>query len=207
MADYYLRVEGNYTTDIEWGFGRHVTSAQSPSALLTTWTNAWVSAWTDGTHGLQTLYPTTTTMSRFSVATLDGLYLQTAKVQGTSSHAGTGTDDSLPFAMATLVALRSTTQIGKHARGHFYLPAMIETVVNADVLTPTAGARASLAVNAVRTAVQADGSTFFVVDVGNHRAVPPVLPGPKYVMDAAWTVSDKPATQRSRVKKVKPTRY
>src|SRR6476659_3389077 len=89
MADYYCRAEGNFTTDLEWGIGRHITSAQSPSALLTTWTNAWVSAWTDGTHGLDALYPTTTTISRFSVATLDGLYLQVAKVEGTSSHAGT----------------------------------------------------------------------------------------------------------------------
>lgn len=207
MADYYCRAEGNFTSDLEWGIGRHITSAQAPAALLTTWTNAWVSAWTDGTHGLSALYPTTTTISRFSVATLDGLYLQVAKVIGTSSHAGVDTGDSLPYNNATLVGLRSLTQIGKHARGHFLLPAMVETFWNAGVFAPTQAARASVAVNTVRTAIQADGSTFFLVDVGNHRAIPPVLPGPKYVMDSAWTVSDKAASARARTKKVVPTRY
>lgn len=207
MADYYCRAEGNFTTDLEWGIGRHITSAQSPSALLTTWTNAWVSAWTDGTHGLDALYPTTTTISRFSVATLDGLYLQVAKVEGTSSHAGTSTGDSQPYSDSTLVSLRSLTQIGKHARGHFFLPAMDETYWDANTFNATQAARASVAVNTVRTAIQADGSTFFVVDVGNHRAVPPVLPGPKYVMDAPWRVSNKASSQRSRTKKIRPTYY
>jgi hypothetical protein len=202
VTDYYAQVYGQFSTDIAWSFGMHITSAQAESALLTTWSNAWNAAWTDGTHGLQTLYPTTTEITSYSVATLNAIYEQTTKSRLAATHAGTSTDDSLPYLNSTLVSLRSTS-VNRHGRGRFFLPAMVETVVNNDVLIDTAVTRTSAAVNAVKTAIQADGSTVFVVDKGQPHAIPPVPVGPKYVI-TSWLVSNKPSRQSRRVRKVRP---
>ena len=202
MTDYYAQVYGKYTTDISWSFGLHITSSQAESALLTTWSNAWHAAWTDSGHGLNLLYPTTTGITGYSVATLNGIYEETSKSRATSTDVGTASGDSLPFLNATLVSLRSTS-VSRHGRGRFFLPAMVETSVNADVLDSGDAARTSTAVNSVKTAIQADGSTIFVVDKGKPHAIPPVPAGPKFVI-TQWLVSNKPARQSRRVKKVRP---
>jgi hypothetical protein len=204
MTDYYAQVSGAYSATVGWTFGRHITSAQSPSALLTTWQNAWTAAWNDGTHGMKVIYPTTTSITGFSVATLDTTYHQTAKVASTVSLAGTATGDTLPWQEAILVSLSSSTQIGRHSRGRFYLPALEETFVNGDVVVSTEVTRLSAAVNAVRAAVVADGSSFFSVFMGDPHSVPPRPIGPKFVTDV-WKVSNKPARQSRRVRRIKPT--
>lgn len=204
MTDYFAQVSGQYSATVGFTFGRHITSAQSPSALLTTWANAWTAAWNDGAHGLKVIYPTTTSITGFSVATLNTIYHQTAKVASSAALVGTATGDTLPWQEAVLVSLSSSTQIGKHSRGRMYLPALEETFVNGDVIVSTEVTRVSAAVNAVRAAVVADGSTFFSVDMGKPRAVPPIPPGPKYVTDV-FKVSNKPARQSRRVRKIRPT--
>lgn len=203
MAEYYAQVYGQYSASVPWSFGRRITSGQTPSALLTTWSNAWIAAWNDAVHGLKVIYPTTTIMESYSIATVNGIYEQTAKVQLATAEPGTAAGDTLPWRLAILVDTRSSTQIGRHTRGRFFLPAPEETFMNADVLTPAAATRVSAAVNAVKAAVTADGSTFYVVDTGKPNALPPITAGPKYVVDA-WTVSNKPSSQEGRVRKIKP---
>lgn len=202
MTDYFAQVYGQYTADIAWSFGLHITSAQAEATLLTTWENAWNAAWNDGTHGLKVLYPTTTEITSYSVATLDGSYNQVTKSRVASTQAGTATGDSLPYLNATLVSLRSASVV-RSGRGRFYLPAMEETFVNADVLISTAVTRTSAAVLAVKAAIEADGSTVFVVRKPKPKEVPPVPAGPKYII-TSWLVSNKPARQSRRVRKVRP---
>jgi hypothetical protein len=204
LTDYLAQVSGQYSATVGFTFGRHITSAQSPSALLTTWSNAWIAAWNDGTHGLKVIYPTTTSITGFSITTLDSIYHQTARVSTSALEAGTAVGDTLPWQESILVSLSSSTQIGKHSRGRMYLPALEETFVNGDVVVGTEVTRVSAAVNAVRAAVVADGSSFFSVAMGKPRAIPPVPPGPKYITDV-WKVSNKPARQSRRVRKIRPT--
>ena len=204
MADYKAEVHGQFAVGLEWSYGLHITSNQDRAALLTTWSNAWNSAWTDSTHGLQTLYPTTTEVNEYSIAQLNGIYEETFKVTLASTVAGTSTEDSLPFQEATLISLRSPAS-GGHGRGRFFLPAMIETAVNGDLVSDAAATRTKAAVLAVKAAIEADGSTVFVVDKGVPHPIPPnpvVPPGPKFVI-TDWKVSRKPSRQARRVRKVK----
>jgi hypothetical protein len=202
VTDYYAQVFGQYTSDIAWSFGLHITSSQAEATLLTTWENAWNSAWNDGTHGLKVLYPTTTEITGYTVATLDASYQQTTKSRVASTQAGTATGDSLPYLNAIVVSLRSNSVV-RGGRGRFYLPATEETFVNNDVVASTAVTRVSAAVLAVKSAIEADGSTVFVVRKPQPRAIPPVPAGPKYVI-TSWLVSNKPARQSRRVRKVRP---
>lgn len=201
MSDYYAQVHGNYGQGSRWSFGLHITSNQALASLLTTWANAWGNAWTNGTYGLETIYPTTTEIDQYTVALLDANYRQTQKAVATVAAAGTSTDDTLPFQEAVCISLR-TAMIGRHARGRFYLPALAETAVNGDVLTPAVMTRVSSAVKSVQASIIADGSTVFVV----HKPTvnPPTVAGPKYVV-TDFLVSNKPARQSRRVRKIRPT--
>lgn len=206
MADYYAQVQGHYASGRRWSFGWHITSNQSPSALMTTWDAAWLAAWTDGTHGLEALYPTGTVLDGYTVATLDSNYNWTSKVIATASLAGTSVADELPELNACVISLRSTSTL-RAGRGRNYLPAFAEDQVNGDVIIPTAVTRVSGAVRAVQTAIQADGSTIFVARRGVPHPKPPnpvVLPGPKFVITTILT-SNKPARQSRRTRKVRPT--
>lgn len=163
MTDYYAQVHGKFASGDSWSFGWHITSNQTPDALLTTWSNAWIATWTDGTHGLQTLYNTTTTISYFTVATLNASMKQTAKVELVSAQPGTSSDTPLPDEDAVLVSLRSPS-IQKHGRGRTFLPAPVEGIVDTGLYTNTAMTRVKTAVSAVRSAITADGSTQFVTN-------------------------------------------
>lgn len=201
MTDYYCQVKGSYAGAASWSFGLRVTSNQAQASLLTTWQNAWTNAWTNATYGLATMYPTGTEITEYSVATLDANYKQVSKSLAAVSQPGTSTDDTLPYLNSIVVSTR-TAMIGRHARGRFFLPSPGESSINNNVVTSAAVTRVKSAVESVKTAIQADGSTFFVVHV--PTITPPTVAGPKYVI-TDFLVSNKPARQSRRVSKIQPT--
>lgn len=201
MSDFHATVHGTYGNGTNWSFGTNITSNQTGQGLLTTWANAWGTAWGNATNGLETLYPTTTSITGYRVALMDGNYSQTSAWTQTVSAPGVAVGDSLPFQEAVCVSLRGN-QIGRHARGRFYLPALEETFVNDNVITSSALSRLSGAVNVVRAQVIADGSTFFVY--ARPKKNPATPAGPKYVI-TQFLVSNKPARQSRRVRKIQPT--
>ena len=201
MTDYYCQVKGTYGGTASWSFGMNVTSNQGEASLLTTWTNAWSTAWNSNTFGLQTLYPTGTEINELTVATVDQNYKQVSKSIQAVAYAGTSTADTLPYQEAIVVSLR-TAMIGRHARGRFFLPAMAEDAVNGDILVLAAQTRVKASITSVQTSIQADGSTFFVVHKPTKN--PPTVAGPKYVV-TNFLVSNKPARQSRRTAKIRPS--
>lgn len=201
MADYKLQVHGHFAGSIPWTVAVHVTSNQAEAALATTWANAWTAGWTDGAHGLQTLYPVATAIDAVSAATLNGTMHEVSKTTVPLTLPGTSVADTLPFKEATLVSLRSAF-IQRGRRGRMYLPAMAEDQVNADILIPAAATRVRDAISAIFTAIRADGSSFFVF---NRKAWKDgTLPFQKTII-TSQLVSNKPASQRRRVRKVSAT--
>jgi hypothetical protein len=194
MTDYFAQVHGKFASNDVWSFGWRVTSNQTPSAFLTTWSNAWVAAWTDGTHGLDALYNTTTSIQSFSVATLNASMHQTAKVELVSAQPGTSSDTALPDLNAICVSLRSTN-IQKHGRGRTFLPAPVEGIVDTGLYTSTAMTRVKAAVTAVRSAITADGSTQFVT---NLKALKDGTPPYQKTVITSILVARKPSTQERR---------
>jgi hypothetical protein len=161
MTDYIAYVRGVLADSRPWSTERHITSTQSPSALLTTWQNAWTSAWNLATTGLATVYESTTSITQFEIGTLNGTMNKVAKSTATVSLAGTATGTGLPGQNSIVVDWTSTvTQ--KYGRGRMALPAPADSQVADDALLATPGANVKAAIASVQTAVNADGSTFFV---------------------------------------------
>ena len=205
MPDYKAEVHGHFSSAVTWSFGCHINSAQDLATITATWKSAWETTWSHASHGLDILYPTTTGIDQYRVYLLDAFQRSSAVSTLSSTKVGTATADSLPWEVAIVVSQRSAAT-GPAGRGRLKLPAIIETSVNSNVLDHGDGARISSAVNAVKSAINADGSLVYVVRPG-HRAtasVPVAVPaGPKYTV-LTWEVSDKPGSQKNRVAKIKP---
>jgi hypothetical protein len=203
MTDYRCHVYGKYASNDVWSFDWHITSNQSLSTLLTTWSNAWIAAWTNGTYGLQALYATGTIMESFTVYTLDATMGATFKDSLTSAQPGTSSDNNLPSETAILIE-KTSPVLTKNGRGFMYLPAPVEGIVVNELYTSTACTRVSTAVGTVRTAINADGSTIFVYPrVATKRGIPAYT---KTVI-TGLRVSDVPSGQTRRKNTPTPTYY
>jgi hypothetical protein len=194
MADYMAQMHGTYGNGDSWSTGLRITSNQTESGLLTTFSAAWTAAWTDGVHGLQPLYHTDTATSFYSVATLSGNMHEVTKSVLPSITAGTAADTPLPNDTAFLVSLRSPF-VQKWGRGRAFLPAPVEGVLVSNEFTLASATRVKAAFLAVLTAIRADGSTIFVTSL--H---PPKNGGGQFLKTVITShiVARKPASQRRR---------
>jgi hypothetical protein len=161
MSDYFCTVNGVFPNGRKWSTGRHITSGQSPSALLTTWANAWTAAWNDGANGFKLFYPVGTVVQSFTVATLGATMRQTAKISQAAALAGTNANPSLPAQVSVVLSWSSSSSIGRTKRGNQKLPAPAENEVVNDKIPGPSQTSLSVAANMVKTAITADGSTFF----------------------------------------------
>jgi uncharacterized protein YqgV (UPF0045/DUF77 family) len=161
MADYVAFVRGTLPNGRPWSTERKITSTQSPSALLTTWQNAWTSAWNLAVTGLNVMYDANTKITQFEVGTLDASMRKVAKTTATVNLVGTDAND--PISANNAVVLYWTSAVTqKYGHGFQKLPPPCEDMVNGLTLTATAGANFKAAIGSIKTAIQADGSTFFV---------------------------------------------
>ena len=161
MTDYVAFVRGSLPNGRPWSTERKITSTQSPSALLTTWQNAWTTAWNLATTGLATVYNATTTISQFEVGTLNASMSKVAKVTANVNLVGSDAND--PISGNNSIVVHWTSSVTqKYGQGFMKLPPPCEDMVNGLVIAATPGANIKAAIGAVRTAIQADGSTFFV---------------------------------------------
>lgn len=203
MADYYCKVSGVYANGRPWNFGFHVTSAQSPDSLNTTFSNAMIAFWTSALDGVETLYPVGTELQMTTVYTLDAKMKATEKRFTGHTLPGTSAADTLPNLNSTLISLRGNST-KKTGRGRVYLPAMAEDQVNNNVLIDAAANRTKGAILGVFAAIQADGSSFFVTPTDAKN--PPKDGTPLYSKTIVTTplVSKKPARQSRRDRKSSP---
>jgi hypothetical protein len=201
MTDYFCQLNGQFAGGRAWSTGIHVTSNQSLAALSTTWNGACSAAWTDGSHGLQAIYHTTTVTTSTAVAVLNGLQREVQKQVTPLSLAGTSTDTSLPWEVALLVSLRSA-YVGKHNRGRLYLPAFVEGVVVDNVIAGSTCTRVRDAIAALFGAIRADGSTIYVF---NRKPLKDgITPAFTKTVITSQLTSNKPARQSRRTRSQVP---
>ena len=164
MALFQCVAFGLYNSGRPWSFRQKFSSSATLATVETDWQAAIVSLWTDGTHGLQTLYPTTTslrgTRSYSMFLTLGPpIKVKASAVSETdATHAGTSSNDGMPDQDAIVVSLR-TAGAGVNNRGRTFLPAMDETIVVGDILGTTEATRVTTAMTALRAAMAAAGHT------------------------------------------------
>lgn len=202
MTDYYMQVQGQFSSTLGWSFGQHITSASSETSLASAWSAAWDVAWTSGSFGLQTLYPTQTAITQVTVATLNGTMHEVSKTRLTLARAGISSVDTLPYQESIVVSWRGLA-IQRYGRGRWYLPATTEEEITNDVLISTAATRIKNAVSYVHTSMTSDGSTFFVV---NKKPLKDGTPPYRKTIVTTPLVALKPARQSKRVRRV-PTSY
>ena len=161
MADYVAFVRGTLPNGRPWSTNRKITSTQSPSALLTTWQNAWTSAWNLAVTGLNVMYDANTKITEFEVGTLDASLRKVAKTTASVNLVGTDANDPIS-GNNDVVIFWSSSVTQKYGHGFNKLPPPCEDMVNGLVIAATPGANFKAAIQSVQTAVQADGSTSFV---------------------------------------------
>lgn len=200
MADYFARIRGHYASGRTWSTGLHITSTDTAAALLTIWAAQVTSFWTDGTHGLNTVYSTGTEIDSVDVATLNGTMRTVARTTPTTlSLPGTSADTALPDLNSAVVTLRATA-IGPGTIGHMKLPAPVEGTVVGGEFQPTFYDRVGVAARALLSGVSADGSQVFIFN--REATISKPLAYTKTVMVTAQG-SSKVGRESSRVKGVR----
>ncbi len=203
MALYRCVAYGIYASGRPWSFRQNFSSSATLATVQSDWAAQSAAAWTDGTHGLQTLYPTTTV---FNKARTYALFLTlgppikvkaSAAAENAFTHAGTSANDGLPDQDAVVVSLR-TAGVGVNNRGRTFLPAIDETIVTGDIIGNTEATRVTTAMTALRTGMAAAGHVHVI-----FNDVPTVLdPVTATTKPVTLCETDRVVrTQRRRVRK------
>jgi len=208
MTLYRCVAYGVYASGQKWSFRQNFSSAASLTTVENDWLTAITSLWTDGTHGIETVYPTTTILDKtrtYQLAivpvTIGGVttdkFVSVNAREDAPSLAGTSANDGLPDQDSLLVSLRADG-VGPNHRGRTFLPAPDETIVVGDTMNSTPATRVSTAMTALRSAMGAAGHT---QELWNERAThrDPVVGTLKPVTLAE--VDRVMRSQRRRIKK------
>jgi hypothetical protein len=202
MTDYVATVRGVLPNGRSWSTARHITSAQSESALLTTWTNAWTTQWNLATTGIAVAYTSGTTITEFEVGTLNGSMRKISKSIGTASLAGTDSNSAGAQGTSIIVDWPSAGTL-RNQRGRQKLPAPAVDMAVDGVLTNTAATNFKNNVDAIATAIRADGSTIFVFN--RYATLTGVAAFTKTVLIGNVLVRDQLGSQNKRERKVAKT--
>lgn len=165
MPVYRAVASGVFASGETWSFRQHFDSSASISTISGDWSSQINSAWTNGSHGLETLYPTGTELTQTSVAELSGVpYREGLKQVAVATLPGTSADDTLPEQVCILVSLRAAS-VGRLNRGRIHLPAPVETVATGGELDSTPSTRVSTAINALYDGMRLAGHTPVIYNV------------------------------------------
>jgi hypothetical protein len=156
MTLYRCVASGVFASGRTWSFRQHFTSSVSISTIQGDWHTQIGSFWTNGSHGVETLFPTTTELTLTSTAQLSALAREGLKQVATETLPGTSANDGLPEQNVILVSLRGAS-VGRQNRGRIHLPAPDETVVTAGEMQSTPTTRVSTAIGALYAGMRIAG--------------------------------------------------
>jgi hypothetical protein len=200
VTDYKLEFSGVYGTGRRWSTGVHVSTSADIITTLTDWSAQVVSFWTNGTHGVETLYATSTVLDTISAIQLGATMQELQRLDGPTTLAGTDTSQEGAGQLAILVSLRNVFS-GARNRGRMYLPAPAEDTVNEGILGGTEATRVSTAIIALFSGMRGAGYSFFVFNDAAHPHDP--VPFTKKTITSE-KVDKVLRTQRRRIRKELP---
>lgn len=165
MTLYRCSAHGVQPSGRAWSLRLHFTSTASLAGIEADWLAQFTSFWTNGSHGVETLFPTGTTVTQtksesLTVVTVGAVdkIRATGQAFDVTALAGASSNAALPDQNVVLVSLRTATP-GREGRGRFHLPAPDETLVTAGLLGSTPTTRVTTASTALRTGMGAAGHT------------------------------------------------
>lgn len=148
-----------------WSCSMGMTSSGTVSDVEFDWTVQVNSAWLNGSHGLDAILPTGTTLDETKTEQLHIVTIGTVdhlRVNGIARDVQTATgasaNASLPEQNVILVTLRTATP-GREGSGRIHLPAPDVTLVTAGELQTTPATRVSTAIEALRSGMATAGHT------------------------------------------------
>ena len=200
MTIYRCVASGVFASGLTWSFRQHFDSSASVSTVQGDWFTQINSFWTNGSHGVETIYPTGTVLNNTSTAELVGVpFRENLKQFGTATLPGTSADDSLPENVCILVSLRGAA-VGERNRGRIHLPAPAETAATGGELGSAEGTRVSTAIGALYAGMRLAGHDPVVYNVKVSK-VPTVDPVPQTIKSLVSEEVDRVLrSQRSRTK-------
>jgi hypothetical protein len=162
MSDYLCRLIGHYGSGRPWSTRFYLSSTAPPSSVLTSLATNAGDYWSNGSHGLNTLYHTTTIFDSVEVILLNGsLKYQQRNGPTSLALAGTSSDTAGPDIDSVVVSLR-TANVGPGEIGKMKLPSPVEgTIVNGE-FDATPQTRVGVASRAFITAMTGGGATWFI---------------------------------------------
>lgn len=169
MSTYRCVAYGRYASGRTWTFRQYFTSSALLATVQTDWNAQLSDAWTNATHGLETLYPTTTVLDlsrTYQIALTLGppvKLVSSYSDQNTLSLPGTSANDGLPDQDSVVVSLR-TAGVGVNNRGRTFLPALDETIVTGDLIGSVQATRVTTAMTALRTGMAAAGHVHVILN-------------------------------------------
>ena len=197
MPDYKLEVSGSFGTGRRWSWGCHVSSTADLATTITDWAAQVVSFWTNGPHGVETLYATTTILDTVTAIQLGATMHEVQRIDSPTTLAGTAAGEEGANQLAILVSLRNVMS-GARNRGRMYLPSPAEDAVDEGILGSTQATRVSTAITALFTGMRTAGYTFFVFNRTAHVLDP--VPFTKKTITSE-KIDKVLRTQRRRVRK------
>lgn len=199
MTIYRCVASGVFASGRTWSFSQKFNSSVAISTIQGDWHTQIGSFWTNGSHGVETLFPTTTSLTLTSTAALSALGREGLKQTATETLPGTSANDGLPEQDCILVSLRGAS-VGKMNRGRIHLPAPDETVVDAGEMQVTATTRVSTAIGALYAGMRIAGHDPVVWNV--HTSVhDPVAFTPKSIVTEEVDRQIRTLRMRSRGKR------
>ncbi len=162
---------GSYGTGRRWSTGVHFSSGTDLVTALSDWATQVNSFWTNGTHGVQTLYATTTVLDTISVLQLGPTMHIVQELPNAVTLPGTAAGQEGAGQLAILASLRNPFA-GARNRGRMYLPSPAEDAVNEGILGSTEGTRVSTAIIALFGGMRTAGYTPFVYNRTAHPLDP-----------------------------------
>jgi len=154
---YRCVASGVFASGRTWSFRQHFNSTAAINVIQGDWFAQLHSAWTNGSHGLETLDPAGTELTLSSSAALSGTpFREGLKQSATMTDVGTNVGDSLPENACWLISLRGAS-VGRKNRGRIHLPAPADTVATGGLYGGTETTRVSTAINALYAGMRLAG--------------------------------------------------
>lgn len=176
MALFRCLAQGVSPSGRSWSFRMNFSSSSPVATVEADWLAQITSLWTNGSHGIETLFPTatvleTTRTASLVVVTIAGVdkLRETAVSLDSPALAGTSANASLPDQNAIVVSLRTAVP-GREGTGRVRLPAPDETLVTTSELQSTPSTRVSTAFNALLSGMGGAGHQAVILTAVKTKA-------------------------------------
>lgn len=196
MTDYKMEISGSYGTGRRWSCGAHFSAGSDLVTAASDWAAQVNSFWTNGSHGVETLYATSTVLDTVTAIQLGSTMHEIQRLDGPTTLPGTDVSQEGAGQLSILVSLRNAFS-GARNRGRMYLPSPAEDTVNEGILGGTEATRVSTAIIALFSGMRTAGYTPFVF----NRVAHPLDPTPFTKKTITSEKVDKVLrTQRRRIR-------